>query len=112
MVTRIFFLLILSLFKSDSFCQSRTTPQIKLDKSCFFDKQNRKTNDSLSDKIAKVTRKFNYIILIIDNKKYLTCNIPLTIRQKQLRVTGYILETFKTEKIIATPLKVTKATSL
>jgi len=113
MVTRtIFFLLTLFLFGNKSFCQSGTTLQIKLNKSCFFDKQNRNTIDSLTNKIAKVTRQLNYIILVIDNKKYLTCNIPLTIKQKQIRVTGYILQIFETEKVIATPLKVTKATTL
>lgn len=108
----IFLLLTFFSLKTDSFCQSRNTSQIKLDKTCFFDNQNRKTIDSLTNKIAKVTRKFNYIILVIDDKKYLACNIPLTIKQKQIRVTGYILQTFETEKVIATPLKIINATTL
>ncbi len=91
-------------------CQKRNKSKIKLDKTCFFDTQNRKIVDSLSNKIATVKRQFNYIILIINNKKYFTCNIPFTIKQKQICVTGYILETFDTEKVIATPLKITKAT--
>ena len=98
-------------FKTDCFCQSKNASQIELTKTCFFDKQNRKTIDSLTNKIAKVIRQYNNVILIIDNKKYLTCNLPLTIKNKQIRVTGYILQTFETEKVIATPLKIIKATT-
>lgn len=107
----IFLVLTCFFLKTYSFCQSRNKSKIKLDKTCFFDTQNRKIVDSLSNKIATVKRQFNYIILIIDNKKYFTCNIPFTIKQKQICVTGYILETFETEKVIATPLKITKATT-
>lgn len=94
------------------FAQRKQPVQIKLEKHCDFDAQNRKRVGRLVNKIATVTREGSYIILLINEDKYMACNLPLTIKQKRIRVSGNVLETFQTERLIATPFKLTKATKL
>jgi len=112
MLEKLIILFITTIFlTSDSICQNHKT-LIKLDKICFFDAQKRAVVDSMINKVATVTRKFDYIILVIDNKRYLSCNIPITTKAKRILISGYVLQTFETEKIIAIPLKVIQAESL
>lgn len=94
------------------FAQRKQPVQIKLEKHCDFDAQNRKPVGRLVNKIATVTKEGSYIILLINEDKYMVCNLPLTIKQKRIRVSGNVLETFQTEPLIATPLKLTKAMKL
>ena len=105
--------LLIALFfiASTCFCQSKTNATIKLKSKCFFDKQNRKKVCKITNQTAIVSKQGSYIILTIKNKKYFTCNIPSSIQNDSIKVTGYILEIFPTERLIATPLKLTRAST-
>jgi len=82
---------------------------ITLKNDCFFDKQNRRIIDSLVNKIAVVSKKGSYFIFTIDNKKYLPCNMPDGYVGKKIIMSAYILQEFKTEKVIATPIRIITA---
>lgn len=85
---------------------------IQLEKHCFFDAPNRFVVDTLLNKSATISKKGKYLILIIGNIKYLPCNLPSAVKQKKIVISGYILNEFETEKVIATPLQLTKVETL
>jgi thioredoxin-related protein len=107
-----FVLIVISLFSLNCSAQSNLKKRIQLQGSCFWDQKNRKIVDTLKDQVATVTKENNgKYLLLINGKKYLPCNLPKTLNDTTILITGYVLQTLQTEKVIATPIKLIKAYS-
>jgi|SRR5690348_8935997 len=91
--------------------QSHFKNKIQLQSSCFWEQKPRKIVDTLKKQIAFIVKKNNIQLLVINNKKYFACNLPETISSSKILITGYVLQTLQTEKVIATPLKLISAYS-
>lgn len=103
-------LLIAASFLTGSCNAQQNKPKaVKLTAECMFDNQNRAITDSIINKVAFVKKEGRYFILTINNKKYLPCNLPSGYEGKKISISAYILQEFETEKIIAIPIKIFKA---
>ena len=108
MIQKFIFLLLASIvFSLPCFAQHAYKKPVKLSKACSY--KNRKPVNSIKNKVALLTRENDFYILTINDQKYMPCNLPGGIKSKSIMISGSILETFPTERLMATPLKLTKA---
>ena len=102
----IFFLIVSIAFSCSCFSQAYKK-QVKLGKSCSY--QNRKVASSIKNKVAILSKENEFYILTIKDQKYIPCNLPAGIKSKSIMISGSILEIFPNERLMATPLRLTKA---
>ncbi len=81
----------------------------RIDETCFWENSNRKVISKIENEMAEVSSNGVDYILLINNSQYFPCNLPSTMYKKGLRlkISGIVFSTFQTEKVIATPLKLT-----
>jgi len=91
------------------FAQKRYKKCIKLEKNCAF--QNRKVTDSFKNQVAYLSFQNDIYILTFKDQKYIVCNLPAGLTSKTLKVSGKVLEILPTERLMGTPLRLTKACS-
>ena len=84
---------------------------VTLDKECFWQNKKRKIVDSLKNTIALISKEKDYYILTVNGKRYLPCNFPSISLRSPILVSGYILQGFYNEKLIATPLRLSEVYS-
>ena len=107
-----FLVIAISFSGMSCYAQSHFKKRIQLQATCFWEQKNRKVTDTFNNQIAIVTKENNgKHLLLINNKKYLTCNLPESIKDTAILITAYVLQTLQTEKVVATPLKLVSAYS-
>ena len=111
MNTRIFLLSIFIICFCFYACSSKKGFQdnIELVKDCMFDTQGRQTVEKIENVIATVSIENELVFLTVGEDRYITCSLPITLREKEIMISGNVLETFPTERLMATPLQVIKA---
>jgi hypothetical protein len=103
----IFLLIATILFSCSGFAQQAYKKVVKLGKHCSY--QNRNVVNSLKNKIAILSRQDEFYILTVKGQKYMPCNLPADIKSGTIMISGFILQIFPNERLMATPLKLTKA---
>ncbi len=83
---------------------------IKLDKKCFYD-QKRSVTDSIKNVEGVLSIENDFYVLVVKDRKYIVCNLPKGIKNKTLLVSGYILQIMPNERLMGTPLRLSKAYS-
>ena len=104
-------ILLLSSSVNYSFSQSSYYKKIQLTSDCMWESKKRVVLDSIENQIATIIVKKRSRLLLIKNKEYYVCNMPIGLTHSKLLVSGYVLSGLSTEKLIATPLKLTSAYS-
>ena len=80
---------------------------IALETSCHF--KNRKVVDTFKDQIAELSFQNELYIITFNDRKFIACNLPAGIESKSILISGDILEIYPTERLMGSPLRVTKA---
>lgn len=81
---------------------------IKLDKKCFYD-QKRSVTDSIKNVEGVLSFENDFYVLTVKDRKYIVCNLPKGINNKTILVSGYILQIMPNERLMGTPLRLSKA---
>lgn len=102
-------LIVFFLLSKMSPCQDNNKKAIKLKSDCFWENKKRKVIDTLINKTALISREKENYILMIDKKKYFACNLPDKLKGNKIIISGLVYQGLATEKLIGTPLKLTKA---
>jgi len=107
MIKHFFFMAFILFCAGCSFRQQVYKKKITLEKACSF--KNRKVVDSIKNQVAELSGQNDLYIITIKDRKYIACNLPLSIQSKSIMVSGDVLEIFPTERLMGTPLRVTEA---
>ncbi len=92
-----------------SFSQQGYNKNITLEKTCTF--KDRKVVDSFKNQIGDLSWQNDIYIITIKDRRFIACNLPAGIQNKLIMVSGNVLEILPTERLMGTPLRVTKAYS-
>ena len=103
----IFLLIVSIVFSWSCFGQHAYKKPVKLGKACTY--QNRKAVNTLKNKVALLSTENDLYILTINDKRYIPCNLPAGIKSKSIMISGSILQIFPNERLMGTPLRLSKA---
>ena len=92
-----------------SFSKQGFKQNITLAETCYF--KNRKVVDTIKDQVAELSFQNDIYIITIGDRRYIACNLPAGIESKSIMISGNVLEILPTERLMGTPLQLTKAHS-